>query len=249
MKEQIYTIPVNDAYMSDAACPLCAMQAKLDADMIEYYLGAALMEPDVRKTTNDKGFCRQHLSELYCSEENRLGLGLTLHTHLQDLIDDLLPGIHSCGPAAKKNILSGRDKNFKKKIADMAEKVRQREQSCVICDRLTYTMDRYLDVIFYQYFEDPAFRERFSAGRGYCLPHLATLLEGAAKYLNQNQAAVFISHLAKLETGCLETLRDDVEWYTLKFDYRNHDKSWKNSKDALPRAIRRLAGETDLNCK
>ena len=35
----------------------------------------------------------------------------------------------------------------------------------------------------------------------------------------------------------------DVEWFTLKFDYRNQSKPWGNSKDAVPRAIALLGGE------
>ena len=42
------------------------------------------------------------------------------------------------------------------------------------------------------------------------------------------------------------TLRNDVEWFTLKYDYRNHQADWKNSKDALPRAIRKLGGDCNL---
>ena len=35
----------------------------------------------------------------------------------------------------------------------------------------------------------------------------------------------------------LARVRDDLEWFTDKFDYRNADAPWKNSKDALIRAI------------
>ncbi len=246
MKETIYTIPVNDAYEAGHPCPLCTLQQKLDSDLVEYYLGPALMEPDVRKTTNEKGFCQKHLTDLYCSEENRLGLGLTLHTHIDDLINDLHPGIEACRPGSKKNLFKGREKDYRKNIREMAQRVKKREDGCVICDRLENTMDRYLDVIFYQYFIDADFKKRFDEGQGYCLPHLSFLMYGAAKYLNQNQAAEFLTQLSCLEKRCLETLRDDVEWYTLKYDYRNQDKSWKNSKDALPRAIRRLSGDCSL---
>ena len=34
-------------------------------------------------------------------------------------------------------------------------------------------------------------------------------------------------------------VRDDLEWFTDKFDYRNADADWKNSKDALIRAIQK----------
>jgi len=107
-------------------------------------------------------------------------------------------------------------------------------------------MGHYLDVIFYEYFHEPEFRRQFDAGHGYCLPHLALLLRGAARFLGQNQAAEFITNLTTQQHQSLSALRDDVEWFTLKFDYRNAKADWKNSKDALPRAIRQLNGRTDL---
>lgn len=246
MKETIYTIPVNDAYAADSHCPLCAMENKLDAQMIEYYLGPALMEPDVRKTTNSKGFCKDHLAALYNREDNRLGLGLTLHTHLQDIIEDLGSEIKQAIPGRKSGLFDRRGKDFRHSLLRAAEKIEGRIDSCVICERIEYTMDRYLDVICFQYFADAQFKTRFDKGKGYCLPHFSLLLRGAAKYLSQNQAAVFLTSLAALQGICLNSLCDDVEWYTLKFDYRNHDKDWKNSKDAIPRAIRRITGEVDL---
>ena len=33
-----------------------------------------------------------------------------------------------------------------------------------------------------------------------------------------------------------------MEWFTLKFDYRNQDKPWGNSKNALERTVNRLRG-------
>lgn len=245
MKETIYTIPVNDAYASSSACPLCALESKLKAQMIEYYLGPALMEPDVRKTTNEKGFCSEHIAALYNREDNRLGLGLTLHTHIKDIIEDQGPKIKWAIPGRKVSLFK-RGKDFRQNLLKAAQMLEDRVSSCVICDRIEYTMDRYLDVIFYQYFADNIFKEKFDQGAGYCLPHYVLLLRGAAKYLNQNQAAIFMQSLAAQQSRCLNTLGDDVEWYTLKFDYRNQDKDWKNSKDAIPRAIKRLVGEIEL---
>jgi len=44
----------------------------------------------------------------------------------------------------------------------------------------------------------------------------------------------------------MDKLRTDVEWFTLKFDYRNATADWKDSKDALPRSIRDLTGSRDI---
>lgn len=240
MKEKIYTIPVNDAFSSNERCPLCDLEHNLNDQLLDYYLGPSLMEPDVRQTTNEKGFCRDHLLMLYNKESNRLGLGLMLHTHLSDLIKDLSPEMKKSIP--KESVLGKGKKNYKQVLHKTADLIEEKVKSCVICERMEATMDRYLDVIFYEYVNDPAFKAKFEAVQGFCLPHLALLLRGAAKYLNSNQASAFVSDLTRIQGRFLETLRDDVEWFTLKYDHKNRDKSWKNSKDALPRSIRVLSG-------
>ena len=35
-------------------------------------------------------------------------------------------------------------------------------------------------------------------------------------------------------------LEKEIEWFTLKFDYRNEDKPWGNSRDAVKRSINKL---------
>ena len=91
--EKIYTIPVNDAYSSSCACPLCALKAKVEADSLDYYLGPSLMEPDNRVLTNKSGFCGDHLNKMFGREINRLGMGLMLHTHIQDVKKETDPAL------------------------------------------------------------------------------------------------------------------------------------------------------------
>ena len=42
MAEQLYTIPVNDAFHADCECPLCQMQKTLEEHAIEYTMGPSL---------------------------------------------------------------------------------------------------------------------------------------------------------------------------------------------------------------
>ena len=35
-------------------------------------------------------------------------------------------------------------------------------------------------------------------------------------------------------------------WFTKKFDYRNAQEPWKNSRDALPRGMRKMTGLRDI---
>ena len=99
--EQIYTIPVNEAFEASAAdascgCPLCTLYRKLEENELELILGASMMEPDVRIQTNREGFCRLHYDMMFV-RKNRLGMALTLESHLKELKDE---GVWIFGTAA-----------------------------------------------------------------------------------------------------------------------------------------------------
>ena len=40
----------------------------------------------------------------------------------------------------------------------------------------------------------------------------------------------------------MNRIYEDVSWLIEKFDYRNKDADWRNSKDAVPRAMQKLKG-------
>ena len=84
MKEQIYTIPVNEVYDTDCECPLCELEKKLEKETLDYALGAAMMEPEFRMESNEKGFCNHHYSMLF-GMSNKLALSLVLDTHLEEI--------------------------------------------------------------------------------------------------------------------------------------------------------------------
>jgi hypothetical protein len=88
MKETIYTIPINDAFDDPNGCPLCRLHAKLESDALEYVMGAAMMEPDVRIQTNKLGFCHKHFENM-AAMGKRLPLGLILESHLIELRQSL----------------------------------------------------------------------------------------------------------------------------------------------------------------
>ncbi|MBN1892358.1 MAG: ABC transporter substrate-binding protein [Clostridiales bacterium] len=242
MKETIYTIPVNDAYRSECACPLCKLHSDIERSTIDFYLGASLMEPDTRVATNTLGFCREHLRMMYGREINRLGIGLMIHTHMKQLRSDFEDPIRNACPD-KRTLLRGRDADYKKRLSELANRLEKRVGDCIICDKIAFTMDRYLDVLLWMFFEDDDFRKAFSAKKSHCMEHTAFLLRGAGKHLNQNQCSEFVGELLAMHREAFDRLIDDVEWFTLKFDYKNKDKPWGNSKDAIPRAMNMLTGE------
>ncbi len=107
-------------------------------------------------------------------------------------------------------------------------------------------MDRYLDVIMYLWSKEADFRKLFSEKKGFCLVHLRMLIEASQKYLKAAESERFLSQLMEQQIENLDRIEKELDWFTKKFDYRNNDAPWGNSKDALPRSIQKLKGYSDL---
>ena len=251
MKEKIYTIPVTEAFKTECECPMCVLEKKLEDENIEYILGPFLMEPDGRIQTNEKGFCRRHFELLYNSRSNILGLGLIVDTHMTEQNARLKKFYESKSSLMKKDSQTSLMKNITNKLStkqtetdkfvnEILSMLTSLENSCTICSRLDYTMDRYIDIIFYLYFKEEEFKALFNNQKGFCMRHLRILIENTKKYLNAKETAIFVDTLISIQMQNLERIQGEVNWFTKKFDYRYNDAPWKNSKDALPRCIQKL---------
>ncbi len=233
MKEQLYTIPVNDAFDKDCECPICEMYRCLEKDAVEFTIGPSYMEDDVRMETDRVGFCAQHIRMLYKSQ-NRLGMALILLTHLNRTIKE-----------AEKVIKSSKPTNsgfFRKKaeVSPIKHFFDGLENSCYICNRISVMFERYLVTVFYLYRTDEEFRKKFHSSKGFCSKHYALLYELSSTHLHGKELEEFLHELNQLYLENMKRVRDDLEWFTDKFDYRFADEPWKNSKDALPRTVEKV---------
>jgi len=251
MKEKIYTIPVNDAFSEDCECPMCLLEKHQEDDAISFVLSPALMEPDKRIDTNEKGFCRRHFKMLYDRKENVLGVSLIIDTHIQiqmekleKLIEKSSKGIEDDSKMnAVRNLAGSVGKSStatRKFIAGATEFLDELEEKCEICDRIERIMERYADTAIWMYFNDSSFRENIKTGKGFCLPHYKLLLNTAMDSLGPKQCAVFTKDINEIMANNMARILDEVQWFSKKFDYRYKDEPWKNSKDAVPRAIDKL---------
>ncbi len=231
MKEQLYTIPVNDAFAVDCECPVCSMYDSLEKDAIEFTMGPSYMEDDIRMETNKIGFCTHHVKQLY-KHQNRLGLALILHTHMQRTNRDLEDLLSSDKPV-KKGLFAKKTEN----ASPVTEYIENLNHSCYICNRIDRIFARYLATIYHCYEHDEEFRRKFAASKGFCTKHFGMLYEGAPSSLSSKRLPEFIKTLNEVYLTNMKRVTDDLEWFTDKFDYRNEDKPWKNSKDALPRSM------------
>jgi hypothetical protein len=225
--QQIYTIPVREAFEAGAAdhkcgCPMCALYRKLEENELDLILGASMMEPDVRIKTNEKGFCRTHYDMMFV-RKNRLGMALTLESHLNELKKDLETGFIA-GIVAKPGTTP-------------LKRIEKLEESCYVCERIDFHFQHMAETLVYLFESEDAFGKLIKDQAYFCLPHYRLLLEKAQHRLQKKKLADFAQITEAVQKNYLDALSEDVSWFCKKFDYRYEDEPWKNSKDSVERAM------------
>ncbi len=229
--EQIYTIPVNEAFdkvVEEPACgcPMCVLYRKLQEDELDIILGASMMEPDIRIKTNEQGFCLDHYRKMLV-RKRMLGMGLMMQSHLEEVKKRLTPA----------SLLNKRTAA----IGALGEL----EGSCYVCSRVKKNLSMMEATVIYLWETDTAFREKLSRVTYFCLPHYRALIDLAAKKMHKKIYPDFYDAIHGIEENYINTLAEDVGWFCKKFDYLYDAEPWYNSKDSVPRAIKFLSGEPD----
>lgn len=224
MKERIYTIPLSEALEKDRECLLCAIEKKLTDDAVAYYTGAAMMEPSVRIETNEKGFCAHHY-ELMLQSENKLSLALVLQTRLDRINEDI------------KKLKAEKKSSFKrKKQGDSeADRIGGMICACTACDRIKAHMEHCVSNFVYLLETEEDFRQRFLASKGLCMKHFQSAAEGL-----KNET--LLQALIDIQKREMARLKEEIDRFVLKFDYRNADMEWNGAKDSPQRAAHKLRG-------
>lgn len=229
MAEQIYTIPVNEAFEAcmtedftngGAGCPFCTLHAKLEEIELDRILGASMMEPDIRIQTNQKGFCSRHFEKML-TRKNRLGLALMLESHLNELrtrVEDSALSLRGAGAKA-------------------SERIGQLNETCYICDRMEHAFSAMVETAALLFDRDKEFRRKLEKQPYLCLPHYRRLLLAGKKLLPKKQSAALTAAAEAVVLRYFDSLRADVSHFCKKFDYRYEDEPWGTAKDAPERAI------------
>ncbi len=229
MAERIYTIPVNEIFEEIDGCPICRLRDILEERSLEYILGAAMMEDDVRTETNKLGFCERHLF-MMASRRARLPLALILETHLAEV---------------EKNIKKKKTRPDKKEI----KSGNVDSKSCFVCKRIKWAEERMYASLAKLYSEQMDFREKFRAQNELCLKHYRELHAYSAPLVSSRWKGEFEKDVDILALNAVSLLKEDVHHFTKMFDYRNSGENadFKNSKDSIERSIKfltsRMPGE------
>lgn len=228
MRDDICTIPVSEGFEEKDGCPICRMRAIAEKRVIDYIMGAAMMEPDVRVNTNELGFCRDHFDQMM-KAGNRLSLALILDSHLQEIDKQIFAEGKIFKPSEKKSLY----------------KAVRLEETCFVCSKLNFGMSHMIDTVYRLYASDKDFRKLYSEQTELCLPHYTLLMQYLPEKMDGDIRKEFKTVSKRLARGYLHELCGDVRHFCDMFDYHNNteDADWGNSKDAIERSIAYLNGE------
>ena len=223
MRDSILTIPISEILDPREGCPICRMRDMLEQRTVEYIMGAAMMEPDVRIETNRAGFCHTHFRQMM-KQKNRLSLALMLQTHLEEVDRQLF----------------SRKKLFEPKNARKA-KLSQINESCFVCEKVDWGMERLMRT-FFEMSSHSDIKQLLSEQEYICLPHFDLLQSLAPAYLQKYELDSFNKLISSLTENYIAVLYKDVSQYCSMYDYRNtgKDADWGNSRDSIERAVKFL---------
>ncbi len=216
--EQIYTIPVNEAFDAvredpTLGCPICALYARLNDNELDRILGAAKMEPEIRQASNREGFCAPHFKNMM-ERRSSLALALMMESHLDEV----------------------------KGITSDMKRLEKLECSCYLCRRIEESLSRMVDTVVLLWRTDDAFRRKYAETPRFCLPHFRRLVGVGRDSLNKKTFTEFYRITSDINTRYLDKLRDDVSWFCKKFDYRYSEEPWYDAKDSIERTVGYLTG-------
>lgn len=239
MKEKLYTIELMDAVKSGDECPFCYLERKLEQEAIEFVLGSSYMESDIRDLTDKQGFCRKHTKVMF-DYGNSLGNAWILKSRLEYLRKHLKKEMDGFAPA--KTSLFGRIKKQDTPLNPVTGWIREQESHCYVCGRVEATYRRMLDTFVYLSKKDGEFLALIKQSKGFCIHHFADLMEICEEGMGEKEKKEWYPVLFELMEKNLDRMQADIDWFIEKFDYRNQNADWKDSKDAVQRTMQKIAG-------
>ena len=237
MREKIYTIPINEAFEQKSFCPFCYIRKKLEREAVEYTLGSAMMEPDFRIFTNERGFCQKHMRELN-GLRNALSLALVEDTHL-DVIDGLFEDVLK---PEKKSVF----KKDKSKKSIFAEKLKNLTNSCAVCEKVEKTFSDYIETFIFMLKTEKDFPETVLASEGCCIEHFAEIAEKACGLLSNSDFEKYFVPIIEIQKMRVNKFHENIKKFEESFDYRNAGKPLEVPKDILLKTGYLLNGEFEI---
>ncbi len=210
MKDSIYTIPVSEVFEPMDGCPICRLRDTLESRCVEYIMGAAMMEPDIRIETNKAGFCSLHFKKMLGCR-NRLSIALMLESHLDYLKKEIF---EQKNPQQRQGL-------FGKTIDRRSQQAQEMTHSCYVCDKIEWALSRMVDTTLGLWEKEESFRQLYAKQPVLCLEHYALLSQRASEKLSAKALPGFLEATTLLTKRYLDSLKEDVSGFCRLYDYRS----------------------------
>ena len=234
MKNHLETAPVIEAFSQSADCPLCRLRAMLEQESVKRCLGGAVMEPSIRIITNATGFCRSH-HVMLMAEKDYHGYALMMQTRLKQVHEGSKSYLNGISSSAWKR---------RAKAREWSRIIKKAVSSCVICERINDTMNRYMELIIQLFNQDAGFRQLLHQAPALCMIDLPLLLDQAEKHLSGKMQSEFYQVLSEQVEKAFYTAQTDLDALCESFHYGSEQKNNPNIHGALERAVNLLRGKT-----
>lgn len=224
MKYHIDTGLIIQKFKENTECPLCEIQAIVEEQFLHEFLNDAVMEDSTREKVNKYGFCSQHFDKLFF-RPNKLSVALQIQTRT-DYLNKILTPIKSVKGAKLQ-----------------AKQLEMASDSCIICKYTQESMEKYYKTIAQLFSREPEFIKLFMVSKGFCIEHYTSLLKYvsyAGSLKNDYAEALF-----KVQKRNFERIKQEVNLFCNKHDYRNANMPLGSAQTALPRMREKLYGKKE----
>lgn len=220
-----------------AGCPVCTCLEDDSRRELDTLLYEHVTDGETRRRLRASwGFCSWHTWMLLDAETAATGAAI--------LYEDLLRACHGRIQHSRHRGLHafGRLSSWLRSVVGKAPKRRRpravdeyrRRRRCPVCASLRFAEARYLEAAI-DFADDPEFAHAYQRSDGLCLPHLLAALERAAGTPDVN--SILPRTLSKWQR-----LRDDLERFVAKHEYRNAQPISVEEATSYRRAFEVVAG-------
>lgn len=237
-RSQGSAVPTSRSYQElltafqEAGCPVCNLLLR-DADryLDSFLYELALNDNAQRALRARRGLCNEHSRQAV----SYMGRAVSLATLYSAVLEEVLQIIEDTPvdecPRPRFARLWGENDET---VSVLAERLAP-TGPCVVCDLLSQTEQRYLDVL-QQHISDPCLQESYRVSDGLCLPHFQLLLRA----IPDSSVRVL---LATMQKAIWQQLRADVDEYLAKSNYLRIREPMGEEGDSWRRAVLRMGGE------
>ncbi len=215
---------IIDKFKENSECPLCEIQKVVEEQFLHEFLNDAVMEDSTREKVNKYGFCSNHFDKLFF-RPNKLSVALQIQTRT-DFLNKIIVETSSAKGAKKQG-----------------ETLDSALSSCIICNLTNKSMEKYYKTIANLFSKDKEFIKLFYTSKGFCLNHYSSLLKYCA-YANAFKSE-YAKALTAVQKRNFERIKEEINRFCNKHDYRNATMPLGSAETALPRMREKLYGKKE----